>query len=310
MEEINNVNDTDEQALKQKYSQLETFYGSDSEDTDQMIKEVQDVEKNIRFMMTEISKARKTVEKYDRKLTRRLQRKQYHRMQEEAKRHLEQGGQPQTVEPVEEQKIIPKELEKIDLKSENEDMSAKKGVKVGGTLHKIKSDVHHLSDLPSDIAEDETTEMIRRKVSTLSKVLGMKKGEEVNLQSSPLSMYNKLESNPVRLKDFELAPKKSTEIMAKNPKDEEKEQKLNFNQTEDQDDNYEQSEDNDLLSADFDGIKQSSNKAFGGKSELSRVDEQAISENAEEIKKIMKPEFSRFMNMAKEIRKPHFFIFS
>jgi hypothetical protein len=60
---------------------------SDSEDTDQLVVEVQKVEQNIKYFMSEIAKAKKDIDKYDRKLTRRLQKK--HRRRLEEKKRIE-----------------------------------------------------------------------------------------------------------------------------------------------------------------------------------------------------------------------------
>ena len=111
IEEIENIKG-EEGNMKSKYNQLESKhlnlqkrreerrekYGtfddfidpdSDSEDTEQMISEVREVEERITYMMTEISKAKKTIEKYDQKLTKRLQKKHQRRLQERARRDLE-----------------------------------------------------------------------------------------------------------------------------------------------------------------------------------------------------------------------------
>ncbi|CAI2383675.1 unnamed protein product [Moneuplotes crassus] len=96
-EEINKIKE-DSDNTKKKYSQLEKKhlrlqkrrekrrekYGaaedmvsqdSDSEDTEQMIIEVKQVEKRITYMMSEIAKAKKIIEKYDKKHKKRLEEK-------------------------------------------------------------------------------------------------------------------------------------------------------------------------------------------------------------------------------------------
>lgn len=82
----------------------------ESEDTDQMIEEVQEIEARITFMITEIAKAKQIVEYYDRKLKARIEKRRRRQIEEHmrlAKEQQEAQAERQTDQKEEEEKETP-----------------------------------------------------------------------------------------------------------------------------------------------------------------------------------------------------------
>jgi len=102
--------------MKSKYKQIEKYYlrklrhgkrgknldrdklkdswqdvDSDSQETDEMIKEIHEIEQKITLMMSEITNAKKIIEMYDKKLTRRLEKKRKMRREQQLHREIEES---------------------------------------------------------------------------------------------------------------------------------------------------------------------------------------------------------------------------
>jgi hypothetical protein len=108
----------------------------------------------------------------------------------------------------------------------------------------------------------------------------------------------------VRLKDFEISPDlKPMSSMPTKPQFSDNEPKLNFGMDEEVDENDEMTGDfnEDLHSApDVDSSKNVLEKLQSKKLKIIGGNVSVVSQNDEEVEKIMKPEFSQFMNMAHE----------
>lgn len=297
IDDIEGVNTSNEQNAIIRYAQIEKQYlrrlkkknrkdddklkisdlsESDSEDTDKMIQEVSEVERKINQMMAEIAKARMVVEKYDKKLTRRLQKKQRIRQEEREKRRreAEEKNVEQEKDPYED--VLDQEIDNL----------------LSNKAQKDRDEEEVMSDKDKNI---------QKRMETLSKALGLKEAKSV---SSDTIVNKKAESKSVRLKDFDVSPDlRPLSSHPAKPKFSDNEPKLNFGMEDEGDENEEMLNDanEDLHSApDMDSSKNVLEKLQSKKYKLIESNVSVVSQNDEEVKKIMKPEFSQFMNMTHE----------
>lgn len=311
IDELEGVKANDDDTYKSRYRQIEKYYlrkhkhdkkrkarkeeypysDSDSADTDQMIREVQEVERKITFMMSEITKAREIVEKYDRKLTRRLERKRRRRLQENKKRDEEQQkARSEAAQDTEERKS-PFKTPSGRLTSQS---------------HPRKP-VGDYYDLPPESMDEDKSGDASNKNAKPSTEYGENHTDNMS-DITPLAMSNRQPSKPIRLRDYDLAPK----INRYPPQDERQNSnsnftpvKLKFEQNEDKNkeevqiNEEDELEENTHRSAPDVESNKNIQKLDIGKSKFVE-DEDINSENEEEIKLITQPEFTQFMDLSKE----------
>lgn len=239
---------------------------SDSEDTDQLVVEVQKVEQNIKFFMNEIAKAKKDIEKYDRKLTRRLQKK--HRRRIEDKRRIEEERKRLGIEAPT-QMTMKEELEEAAFNA------------IDQALNDFKKNDKDYVDYYKSPEEERQ------------------------------------ERKPMRLRDYDDAPRKQPQSVTINLDEEEEEDEQNEPNEEnkeypDSDSNYDSNKveaDNGSSKYDSQNASNRSQPNYDSSGDMDdsptdlrgqeqNLNQAAVSQNGDDIKLITKPEFTQFMNMA------------
>lgn len=312
IDEIESAKGNNDEALKSKYKRIEKDhlrkrkhkskkkaknqrkkkYGpdTDSEDTDEMIMEVQQVERKITFMMNEIMKARLIVEKYDKKLTRRLDRKRQRRLEAKKRKEeerLSQGLPAQNPNPTQEELIeqaVYAELDRVMDERQLRTQAAQAEFKQGMTEPSMDPQM-----LPSPMDEIDKSH---------------KKGSVVK-----------------RLKDYDLAPQKSESLMVtKDPNRLIKEaEKIKFEEDRKSDGGDDEEED-DLEESthrsapDVESIKNPtkldmSHSKFKNQAEVVKKDESINSQNGEQVMKLTQPNYSHLMHASKNKSKKLLLIF-
>lgn len=238
---------------------------SDSEDTDQLVVEVQKVEQNIKYFMNEIAKAKKDIEKYDRKLTRRLQKK--HRRRIEDRRRIEEERKRLGIE-------APKQM---TMKEELEEAA-----------------FNAIDQALNDFKKNDK--------------------DYVDYYESP--QEQKRESQPMRLRDYDDAPRKQPQSVTINLQDDEENEMIKPNEEikeypdsdsgfgsdkaeSDKDSNkFEDDYSYNRFESDNEGSENIDNPPTDLRDQDPNLDHAAASQDDDDIKLITKPEFTQFMNMA------------
>lgn len=337
---MNGVKGNTDETLKTRYLQIEKYYlrkekkrkskdkydqlDSDSEDTDQMIMEVHEVEKKITYMMNEIAKAKLIIEKYDRKLTRRLERKRLRRLAEKQKQQEERVKQG------------------LPARDENMTDNERLEEAVYAELDRIMDDRKKRGAVPSsyfDFPDENTPEKSNLNIDTPS-VKRSEANVDMNSIDTPSVPLEKMQSVPKRLRDYDLptnnaerssdvpesilvklhrahksskedAEGETVEKRSDNDIDSENDESytrpiedekyIHMEESQGDDEGHEEEDElEDDTHRSAPDLETTKNIKRFGSSRFKYEEEKdpaAISQNDQELKKITKPEFARFMNL-------------